>query len=257
MKHFALSVAFSVLFFTVLSQGFAQTQTSSQSPVRDPQALTLLQSSATAMGSVVPSDSTAIGTITTEAGTLTENGTITILTRGTDQTSEQIQTPHGAILVYSRGQASNGARLSGQRAMTSQSSFFPLPFIGGALNNSDSSFKYIGIETVNGASAHHIQFWNSFASNPTGPRLSEFTTRDIWIDATSYLPLRISYVQRAAGGSAPRIAVDVFFASYQNVGGILYPLSIQKSFNGTPSATITIQQVVFNTGLSDSNFLVQ
>jgi hypothetical protein len=258
MKRVVLSTPFvAILLFTNISQAFSQTQTSTQPPVRDPQALTLLQASATAMGNVVPSDSTATGTITTEAGTLTENGTITILTRGTDQSSEQIQTPHGAILVYSRGQASNGAPLSGQRAMTSQSSFFPLPLIGGALNNSDSGFKYIGLETVNGSSAHHIQFWNSFASNPTGLTLSAFTTRDIWIDATSYLPLRISYVQRAAGGSAPRIAVDVFFANYQNVGGILYPFSIQKSFNGTPSATITIQQVVFNTGLPDSNFPAQ
>jgi hypothetical protein len=258
MKRWLLFGSLVPLFLLgVLTQSvFSQTQTSTPAS-RDPQALALLQASATAMGNVVPSDSTATGTITTQAGTLTENGTITILTRGTNQTSEQIQTPHASILIYSQGEASNGAPLSGQQAMTSQSSFFPLPLIGGALNNSDWGFKYIGLETVNGVGAHHIQCWNSFASNPAGQTLSAFTTRDIWIDATSYLPLRISYVQRAAGGSAPRIAVDVFLANYQNVGGIAYPFSIQKSFNGTPSATITIQQVVFNTGLSDSNFPVQ
>ena len=258
MKRFALPALFAaLLFLTAFKQvGFAQTQTSNQTPERDPQALAVMQQSLASMGTP-PADSTAAGTITTTAGTRTESGAITILTRGTNQTSEQVSTPHGGILVYSGGQASNGTPLSGQQAMTSQSPCFPSPLIAASMNNPDSSFQYIGLEAVNGSSAHHIRFWNSFASNTNAQYLSEFTTRDIWIDSTTYLPLRMSYVQRAGGGSAPRIAIDVFYSNYQSFGGVSYPLSIQRSFNGTPSATITIQQVNFNTGLSDSNFPVQ
>src|SRR5207244_9922593 len=53
-------------------------------------ALAVLQGAFAAMGGSVPSDSTANGTVTTVAGSQTESGSVIILTRGTDQTSEQI-----------------------------------------------------------------------------------------------------------------------------------------------------------------------
>ena len=36
--------------------------------------------------------------------------------------------------------------------------------------------------------------------------------------------------------------------------GVLDPFKIEKSLNGTPWTTITIQNVAFQTGLSDNNF---
>jgi hypothetical protein len=71
------------------------------------------------------------------------------------------------------------------------------------------------------------------------------------------LPQKISYTQRDAGGASPGIAVAGIFSDYRIINGVLYPFSIQKSFNGTPSATITIQTVTLNTGLTDANFPVQ
>jgi hypothetical protein len=260
MKRFPLGTlsTLAICFGLILQAAAAQTQAQPQ----DPQAVAVLQKSVTAMGTTVPSDSTATGSITTVAGSLTESGAITILTLGTDQTSEQIQTPHGSTTVYSQGQASNvigstPSLLSAELSLGSQSACFPLPLLAAALNNPDTAYKYIGLETLNGASAHHVQVWNTYNSTPWLQSLSSFTIRDIWIDAVSFLPQRFSYTQRAAGGSAPGIAVDVFYSNYQNVIGALYPSSIQRSFNGTPFATITIQKVVLNTGLSNSDFLVQ
>jgi hypothetical protein len=264
MKQFPLIKAVILLFCfgLILQAAAAQTQTATTTPTQDPQAIAVLQQSVVAMGTTAPSDSTATGAITTVAGSLTENGTITILTLGTNQTSEQIQTPHGSRIVYSQGQASQvigmtPSPLTFELALSSQCPDFPLPLLLASLNNPDTAYKYIGLETLSGASAHHIQFWNSYASTPGLQSLSGFTVRDIWLDAVSYLPQRFSYVQRAAGGSEPGIEVDVFYSNYRNVNGVLYPFSILKSFNGTPSATITIENVVFNTGLSSSNFPVQ
>jgi hypothetical protein len=255
------AVVVSLLLAAASSSGSAQSTTSIQ-PALDPQAIALLQQSVIAMGTTVPSDSTATGTVTTVAGSLTENGTVTILTRGTNQTSEQIQTPHGSTIVYSQGQASNISGsivtpLSMELTQTSQCPDFPLPLLASALNNSDTSYKYIGLETLNGASVQHVQIWNSYASNPALQDLSGFTLTDIWVDPASYLPQKLSYTQRAAGGSEPSIPVDIYYSNYQNVGGVLYPFSIQKSFNGTPSATITIQAVAFNTGLTNLDFPVE
>ena len=64
-------------------------------------------------------------------------------------------------------------------------------------------------------------------------------------------------VRRPAHGAVAGVAVDVFYSNYQNSSGILYPSNIRKSLNGTPWATITIQSIAFNTGLTDSDFPVQ
>src|SRR4029077_4593425 len=173
MKRFPLGLlsTLALCFGFILRTVAAQTQTTATTPTQDPQAVAVLRQSVVAMGTTTPSDSTATGTITTVAGSLTENGTITILTRRMDQTSEQIQTPHGWTIVYSQGQASTVSgstptTLPIERAVTSECAFFPLVLLANALNNADTAYKYVGLETLNGASAHHIQFWNSFASTP-------------------------------------------------------------------------------------------
>jgi hypothetical protein len=252
--------------FLLLGVSFAAAplfpQTAPPTTASDPQALAILQQAVIAMGKAVPSDSTASGTITTVAGSLKEEGTIVILTRGTDETSEQIETTHGSTVIYSKGRASAtigsvNTLLPMERAVTSQCPDFPLPFLAGALNNPDTAYKYVGLETLNGATVQHVQFWNSFTSIPKLQPLAHFSVKDVWIDAGSGLPLKVSYVRHDAGGSTPGIAMEASYSDYRNLGGVLYPFSIQQSFNGTPWATIAIQSVTMNTGLTDSNFPVQ
>ncbi len=210
-------------FETAAQQATTSPSTSAnQSPQRDPQALAILQGAFAAMGGSVPSDSTANGTVTTVAGSRTETGSVTILTRGTNQACEQIQTPHGFTLVYSKGQASQvidsvTTPLSSELASSSRSVAFPVPLIAAVLNNPDY----------------------------------------VWIDTASGLPQRVSQIQRAGRGSEPRIQLDTYLSNYQKVGGVLYPFLIQKSLNGSPWMTFSIASVSFNTGLTDANFPVQ
>jgi hypothetical protein len=229
----------------------------------DPQALAFLQGSVRAMGGNVPSDSVAMGNITVVAGSQTSTGTIRILTRGTDQTSEQIILPQSTQTVtYSNGMAAEmndgkTLNLSAELMTASQSSCFPLPFLAGALNNSDEALSLVGQETLDGRQVQHLHLSNTFASKPALQPLAEFTTMDLWIDATSNLPVRISTVLRNGRGSAPRIPLDVYFSNYQTISGVAYPFTIQKSLNGTPWTTITISNVSLNTGLTDSSFSIQ
>ena len=229
---------------------------------KDPQALAILQGAFAAMGGSVPSDSTANGTVTTVAGSRTESGSAIILTRGVNQTSEQIQTPHGFTLVYSKGQASQlinsvTTPLSFELAASSRSLSFPLPQIAAVLNNPDSGYLYVGLESLNGLQVHHLRYWNSFNTQPRFQFLAEFTLMDIWVDAVSSLPQRMSQIQRAGRGSEPRIQLDTYLSNYQKVSGVLYPFSVQKSVNGSPWLTITITSVTLNTGLTDASFPVQ
>ncbi len=256
-----LLVALGAAFF--LPSQAQQSATVAQTTQRDAQALALIQKSVTAFGTSVPLDSTATGTVTVVEGSTTQTGTIQILTRGATQTSETIFLPDGQrSVVYSNGNAKE-ANDKGptnpplELILTDQCVDFPLPLLLSVLNTSDEAYRYVGEETLDGTSTQHIQVWNTFASKPRLGKLSSFSTRDIWFDTSSGLPLKITYSRRAGGGSAPAFPVEVTFSNYTNVNGVSYPFQINKSFNGTPWLTITIQNVAFNTGLTDAQFEVE
>jgi hypothetical protein len=257
-------LAFAVLFLLISSSsaGIPQTpSTTTSAPQRDPQAVALLQKSVSVMG-VPPSDSTATGKATTAAGSLTQQGSVTILTRGSAQTSVQFQMPNDLwTVVFASGQANKVETAQTtvyplELAASSQCLYFPLPFLSGILNNTDYSVQYMGQETVDSSTANHIVVQNTFNSTPTYQFLSSFTVADIWIDASSGLPIKIAMIRRDGGGSAPKIPISVVYSNYQPVSGVRYPFTIQEYITDTLWATTTIQSVSFNTGLSDTSFSV-
>jgi hypothetical protein len=151
---------------------FSQSSSQQTAPIvqRDPQAVALLQASVRAMGGTVPSDSVATGNVTIVAGSLTTNGTIQILTRGTNQSSEQTTLPSSTYtVIYSQGLAdetinSTTTSIPLERAATSQSVCFPLPFLAAALANSDDFIQYVALETGGQQSLQHIRIQNTFAN---------------------------------------------------------------------------------------------
>lgn len=234
----------------------------SAAPTRDPRAVALVQEAIAAMGTI-PTDSTATGTIQVVEGSSSQTGTIQILTLGTNATSEIVSLPSGERgVVYSSETArettgTQSAIASLEAVVTDQSSDFPLPLLSSLLANPDEAVHYVGAEALNGTSVQHVQMWDSFASKPHLQRLATFSERDIWIDSASGLPLKIAYSRRIEGGTAPAIPMEVEFSNYKNINGVLYPLQIQKSCNGTPWQTIDIQNVSFNSGLTEAQFQVQ
>lgn len=231
-----------------------------ESPQRDPQAILLLTKAVSVMGGNAPSSSLAEGTVELVEGSTREMRRIRIITRGLDESVEEIQT--GKELrasIYSRGRLakkfdSDLQQLNLEMAATGQSPSFPLALIAGALTNPDFAFEYMGLESSEGVLAHHIRFKNTYASKPQLKKLTEASVRDLWLDAATGLPRRIFYNQHWGRGGAPRIPVETFLSDYRDVGGVLYPFSIRRSLNGTPWATIQIYNVVLNAGVSDADF---
>jgi hypothetical protein len=246
---------------SLLSQ--SSTQQAAPEVERDPQAVAVLQASVRAMGGTVPSDSIATGSITIVAGSQTSAGTIRILTRGTNQSSEQITLPQSTYSVtYSGGLAGESinsatASIPIERTVTSQSVCFPLPFLAAALANPDESIQNIALETLGQQSLQHLRIQNTFASHPVFQQFADFATFDVWLNANTGLPERISFVRRNGSGATPGIPLDAYFSAYKTTSGVAYPTQINLSLNGTPWTTITISSVAFNTGLTDSSFSVQ
>lgn len=258
IARFGASFLFALLFLTSVSQ--AQQSSAWNTPTRDPQAIALLQESVAAMATSAPSDSTATGTITVTEGSTTQNGTISILTLGTANTLETITLPGGQrIVIYSNGDAKevNGTQSGNpplELIVVDQCGDFPLPLLSAILDNSDEGFHYVGQETLNGESVQHVQVWNSFASKTYLQGVAPYSKRDVWFDSTSYLPVKMTYSRSPGEGAVSAIPVEIDYSGYQTVNGVHYPLQINKSYNGTPWQTITIQNVSFNTGLTPSQF---
>lgn len=271
-----MSLAKSCGLMCLLLNGFLpasaqQIPTPGQSaPLRDARALSVLQQSLATLGGRIPSDSTATGTVEIVEGSLHTKGTIRILTRGTDQTAEFIQTDESVrSAVYSRLRADivhrplgsvdqASSRLIGaEEALSNQSILFSFLPVGIAVATPDYAIEYVALESLAGVSTHHIRLSNTFSAQRSLQDLAESTVRDVWIEAATGLPRKIAYEIREAGGDAPRIPLELTYSDYRNIDGILYPFRIEKSLNGTPWAAVTIAQVLFATGLADADFPIR
>ena len=241
--------------------GFAQQPLPTPAPSRDASALALLQSAVKKLGGSAPNDSTTTGNITEVLGSTTNTGTIKIETLGTNQSLEQVTYPEETeTIIYSQGQANyvDNAVIKPlylQRAASCQSPIFLLPLLQGMLASADVAYQDLGPDTVNGETVEHLKIWNSYASQTTDwQAIGPFTARDIWIDPSSTLPVRLSYVQYETAGTQTGIPIDVFYFNYQSANQFQYPFSVNESVNGTPWRTIQISSVVVDSGLASSNF---
>jgi hypothetical protein len=229
-------------------------------PTRDSRAVGALQKALQAMGGNTPVDSLAVGNIVIVEGTTTSAGRVALITRGRDQCAEHVQLPkENRAVIYSRGQADETARgatkpASLELAASSPCGDFPLPLLEAAFSDSDVSIAYLGDESVDGAVTQHIQFWSTYASKPALQKISDYSKRDLWIDAATGLPHKVAYQRKEAQGAAAAIRLEVLFSDWRTSSGVTYPYQIKKSWNGTPWTTITIQSVAFRVGLSDKDF---
>jgi hypothetical protein len=235
-----------------------------QTTAPTPEVSIILRQSIAAMGGTFPMDSSASGAVTITAGSETQEGTITIATRGSSQTLEQLIGGTGAkTVIFSNGLAAETDNLGGKKVYSlelgasTQSALFPLPLFSAILSFTDSMYEYVALESIGGIDCHHIRTWRTFNSKPEFGYLAPFSMRDIWISTATNLPAKIAYSIRSGRGAEPSTAVEVSYSKYQQIAGIQYPFVISQSLNGTPWMTISISSVSFNTGLSDSTFSVQ
>jgi hypothetical protein len=212
------------------------------------------------MGGAAPLDSIAMGEIVLVAGDARDKGKIGISTRGPDQCAEHIELPkERRSTVYSRGDADEAfggaVRPSTlELAASSQCADFPLPLFAAFLADPDTTLEYVGAESLGSVSTQHIWLTNTYASKRGLEFLGEFSRRDVWLDTTTGLPVKLTYQRREARGRVAPIRVELGYSNWQMVRGVAYPFQIEKLWNGTPWASITIQSVAFQTGLTEADF---
>jgi len=204
----------SLVAFSLAAQD-APTASSTTQPADD-SARALAATAFTAMGGRIPNDLAATGAVQLVAGGKTETATITVHTRGLDQSSEEIQKDDGSEtgITFSRGEASEtadgvGKAASMELASSSHAPDVPLVLLGAALQDSEVTFQHVGKELLDGAPVEHIRFRKSFATQPALRHLAEFSVKELWLDARSGVPVKLSYTRRAALGAEAGILVEV------------------------------------------------
>ncbi len=247
----------------------AQSQATATAPSSDPQALGLAAESLSALvGTTQVADVTLTGTIVRTAGSDVGTGTVTLKVLGAGESRLDMNLSNGT-----RSEIRNSSSGSPQgfwiatdnsihsmvnhNLMTDAAWFFPVLSVLSQASNSNYLFTYVGQESRNGTAVQHIRAaQNSSSYDPSG-LMQRLTTEDIYLDATSFLPVALTYNEHPDNNALANIPVEVDFSNYQTVNGVKIPFRIQKFFNGTLFLDVTVQSAVLNSGLTGSVFTAQ
>jgi hypothetical protein len=250
---------FPVFFALIAHFAFAQQPSPpvAQSPQRDSQALSVVSQSLSSMGASGIQDSVSTGTITLWDGT---SGTITMKTRGVGVSrsdlsigSNQITTVtnNGAGYVLQGGTKSN---LPIWVAKYSRAQHIPQLSRMAEYAQPNTNVTYVGLETVAGASAHHIRI-SSLPTDDTPADLEDLISEfHVFVDASTMLPVKTLSFDLSPQAMQNREPIETYYSDYRQVGGILVPFHMTRYLKGQKQADIVFSSVQLNMGLAMSDF---
>jgi len=237
-------------------------------PVSDPEAVALAAKSIAAMTGGHPvQDATLTGTATRTAGG-SDTGTVTLRALGNEESrvdlaltggtrTEVRDSSTGVPLGKWIAEDGSSGTFTGHNTFTDAVWFFPP--LGSLAAPSDVVLSYVGAETRDGESVQHLR---SYVYQPPlpgqpSPNAEQLSTMDFYLDATTLLPVAEVFNQHPDNNALVNIPVEVDFSDYRAFSGVLVPLHIDKSVNGSPRLQVTITGATFNSGLTDSMFTAQ
>jgi hypothetical protein len=102
--------------------------------------------------------------------------------------------------------------------------------------------EFVGIEPVEGHNAYKLKL-----TLPNG------NVRNLWVDASSYLEVKVEGVPRRLDGKMHN--VEVFYRDYRKVGGVMIPFVLETVVeNVSPNHKITVETVNLNPKFDDGLF---
>jgi len=255
-----------VIFCVLLSLALSCfASTNKQVSTSNSQAAAYAAQSVTAMtGGAMITDVTLTGTVSWTAGSDEENGTATLSASTTGESRMDLALSSGTrteIRDASTGKplgkwiAQSGAsgKFAAHNCLTDAVWFFPaLSSLSGGPN---VVFSYVGQETRNGAAVQHIQSHLSLPQS-LGSNALPLSTVDFYLNATTLMPMAMTYNAHADNNLLNDIPVEIDFSNYEVVGGVKVPMHVQKYLQGSLLIDLTLTNAVFNSGIALSNFSV-
>jgi hypothetical protein len=233
-------------------------------PLSDPKALAFAsQSSASLTGGNQIADVTLTGNV---IWTGTDTGTATLKAFGTGESRIDLVLSNGTRTEIRDSQTGaaigewiNSNNVSGafafQNCQTDAVWFFPA--LGSLSAGSNVVLLYVGQETRNGTAVQHIQSY-IYQPNlpPVGPTSQQLSAMDFYLDATTLLPMAITFNTHPDNNASTNLAVEVDFSNYQSINGRAVPMHIQRYQQGNLMVDMVLSSAAFNTGLPLSTFTI-
>jgi hypothetical protein len=228
----------------------------------------LIQSNAALASSVTVSDITLAGTAESIAGSDDETGSVLLkataggqsridlsLSAGVRSEVRSVDGGGSPIGVWSGPDGVQHA-ISYHNLFTDPSWFFPALTVRRLVNITGLLGSYVGLETLNGQSVHHISFAQppDAAAGANASIIQHLTQIDLYLDPMTLLPVALSFATHPDNNELLDIPVQIQFSGYQNISGVQTPFHIQKFLNGSLSLDLQVQSATLNTGIPASAF---
>lgn len=226
-------------------------------PSRDPDATAIVVRAVAAMGGPAISqirDCRAEGALEAAEGSWLTSGSFVWKDAGSEFRYES--TGKAGSSVYVSGQGRPAALASGKttklNAHVSEANFSPhlaaLVLLRAA---SDPRYKlvWIGLEPFGAGPAAHVRI-----SLEIDEVTSVTTVQDWYLDPISGLPLRVEYRLPSNANALSFLKAAVEFSDFRMVSGVAVPFQIVFYEDGVKVSVAKLSSVVFNSGLSPSEF---
>jgi hypothetical protein len=264
MRH-RLAISFVLTALLQPISGFGQTLQLSGA-----QAATLLaQSTIAVIGPNSPStylDFTATGTITYFWGGEKVQGDAILRGRGYDQfrldakltagTRSYAVSHNVGALKDSSGKVNS---IPGHNALDIGVLTFPFPTILARLNNSATTVTDMGLATDDtGAQLHQVRIQTVFSAqaDPDGD-LGKLTVMDCFVDPTTKLLAKTVDSTHPVENELVSYPREVDYVDYQILNGVNVPTTVREKVGGQTVWELHVSSISFNTGLTDSDFVLQ
>lgn len=264
MQVKCLSSLWIVLLFASAIQ--AQEQPTSPTPVRDPQAISVLTRCLAAAGGsqaiAAIQDFTGTGTITYFSGDQNDSGSVTVRGRGLIQFRVDATLADGVHswivsngLAFQKNPQGATSPLPSQNAVKPADVTFPFSYLVSVLQDTSISVSYGGLTTHDGAQVYDIVVQKVLSKSVDPMNTVGNTTKaDFFIDPNSLLVQSVQDMAYRKDGGLGASSHEIQFSGYKTANGMLVPFSITEFVAGQKTATIQLDQITFNNGLTDSNF---
>ena len=250
------------IFFVLLVAGSAFAQAP---PASDPQALAFAaQSIGVLTGGMNISDVTLTGTVTWNG---TDTGNATLKALGSNESRMDLALAGGTRTEIRDSQTgaplgewinpdNTSGQFASQNCQTDAVWFFPA--LGSLAGRPNVVLSYIGQETRNRATVQHLQSYVYQSGWPArvSPSPQQLSTVDFYLDATTFLPVVVTFNVHPDADSSTNLLVEVDFSNYQGNGGVMVPTHVQKYQQGALLLDLTVTGSTFNSGLPLSTFTV-
>jgi hypothetical protein len=287
----------SVLCLLASSASAQTTLTSSSGTASDPQAVALIQKALAALTGGLPvTDVTLTGSARRITGSDDETGTGTLKADSTQDSLVDLKLPSGTWVEIRNHSAvplpgavpaapnvpasiTQAAQPTGawlgpdgirhamvsHNVLTDAAWFFPALMLRNLVGG-NYVLSYIGQETSGVQTVLHVSGSQRLTA-PTGlpAGVSEqltnlhghVTQMDIFLDATTSLPVALAFNTHPDGNALLDIPVQVQFSNYQPTSGVEVPLHVRKWLNSTLVLDLQFTSTSVNSGVPASTFALQ